>query len=308
MSFLQELVNEINRVRVNPSSYVDRIENCKAYFNGKILKMPDSNVGIKTQEGVDAYDECIQFLRSAEPSEETTPSKGLTKIANELLTVVQRDPTQIGSVDMNEIIDRYGSFTGAFNRVMECGGATPQQVVINLLVSDGDRSRSQRNVLLNKAVKRIGVASGKHDIYRNASIIILCTKFENSVDSDDMETYGGSSSSYQQPRREAPKPVPVQPKPQPQYQPQPKYQPQPEPKPAPKPVSNPDSSLPLLKQKIVEQPKQASSSAPEEDENVVSVDKSERVVVEGGKRKKKITYTKHYKDGHTEKEVKFENL
>jgi hypothetical protein len=304
MSFLRDLVDEINKVRANPSSYVEKIADCKNYFNGKILKMPDSTVGIKTQEGADAYDECIQFLRSAEPAEETVPSKGLTKIANELLAVVQKDASQIGSVDMNELIERYGSFSGAFNRVMECGGSTPQQVVINLLVSDGDKSRSQRNVLLNKAVKRIGVASGKHDIYRNASIIIFCTKFDNSVESDDYENYcGGTSSSYQPPKREAPKPV-QQPRPQPQYQPQPKYQP--EPKPAPKPVSNPDSSLPLLKQKIVEKP--ASSSAPQEDENVVSVDKAERVVVEGGKRKKKITYTKHYKDGHTEKEVKFENL
>ena len=169
-------------------------------------------------------------------------------------------------------------------------------------ITDEESSFSPQAHNSNKAVKRIGVASGKHDVYRNASIIILCTKFDNSVESDDYENYCGGSSSYQPPKREAPKPV--QPRPEPQYQPQPKYQP--EPKPAPKPVSNPDSSLPLLKQKIVEKPE--SSSAPEEDDNVVSVDKAERVVVEGGKRKKKITYTKHYKDGHTEKEVKFENL
>ena len=61
----------------------------------------------------------------------------------------------------------------------------------------------------------------------------------------------------------------------------------------------------MLSQKIVD-PQKNEPSNPED--NIVSVDKAERVVVEGGKRKKKITLTKHYKDGHTEKEVKFESL
>lgn len=306
MSFLRNLVDEINKVRRDPSSYISRLEEYKTYFNGKILKLPDQNVAIRTNEGADGYDECIRFLGSAKPCENIlTPSKGLTKIANELLAVVQKDATKIGGVDMNEIIDRYGSFSGAFNRLMECGGATPEQVVVNLLVSDGDNKRSQRTVLLNPSVNRIGVASGEHDVYRHASIVILCTQFTNNVDSDDNETYGGASygsssgssyggSSYSQPRREEPRPAP---------QTRPQQPPPVQSRPAPK--TN-DSSLPLLKQKIVEKP--SSSSGPTEDENIVSVDKAERVVVEGGKRKKKITYTKHYKDGHTEKEVKFENL
>jgi hypothetical protein len=282
MSFLAELVHEINKVRANPSSYVGIIEECKGYFNGKILKRPNSNVGIKTQEGADAYEECAKFLRTAESADETLPSKGLTKIANELLEVVQKDASQINTVDMSAIIDKYGSFTGAFNRVMECGGATPEQVIINLLVSDGDKSRSQRDALLNKSLKRIGVASGKHDIYKNATIIILCTQFQNTVDSDDSESYVGLTGA---------------PKPEKRIQVQ-----QPAPQPAPKPF---DTGLPMLSQKIVD-PQKNEPSNPED--NIVSVDKAERVVVEGGKRKKKITLTKHYKDGHTEKEVKFESL
>ena len=275
-SFLAELLQEINTVRSNPSSYADRIDAMKAHFQGKILRMPNTNVGIKTQEGADAYEECAKFLRSAESADQLTPSKGLTKIADELLVVVQKDPSQIGTVDMNELIDKYGSFVGSFNRIMECGGATPEQVVINLLVSDGDKSRNQRDVLLNKGLKTVGLASGKHDIYRTATLIVMCTKFENKSDSDDFETYGGN--------------VKKQPQPQPQ----------------------PTGGLTMLNEKIVEQPKPVIKEPPKEtkidDDNVVSVDRAERVVVDGGKRKKKITLTKHYKDGHTEKEVKFENL
>ena len=344
MSFLSELVQEINKVRSNPSSYADIIDSYKQHFQGKILRLPNSNVGIKTQEGADGYDECARFLRSAEPAEPQIPSKGLTKIANELLVVVQRDPSEINTVDMNSIIDKYGSFVGSFNRVMECGGATPEQVVINLLVSDGDRSRSQRDALLNKSLKRVGVASGKHDIYRVATVIIFCTKFENSVDSDDSEYYGADSSAYSSGysggysdnsytsssqtkyKYEEPKPEPkpeYQPQPQYQYQQepqQPKYQYQQEPQQPkyqyqyqqepqqPKYQEGPESfqkgGLTTLNDKIVPKQNQDYSEDPE----VVSVDKSERVVVEGGRKKKKVTYTKHYRDGHTEKEVKFEPL
>ena len=318
MSFLSELVQEINKVRANPSSYANIIDSYKQHFQGKILRLPNSNVGIKTQEGADGYDECARFLRSAEPAEPQIPSKGLTKIANELLVVVQRDPSEINTVDMNSIIDKYGSFVGSFNRVMECGGATPEQVVINLLVSDGDRSRSQRDALLNKSLKRVGVASGKHDIYRVATVIIFCTKFQNSVDSDDSEYYGADSSAYSsgysggysdnsytsssQTKYEEPKPEP-----KPEYQPQPQYQYQQEPQ-QPKYQEGPESfqkgGLTTLNDRIVPKQNQDYSEDPE----VVSVDKSERVVVEGGRKKKKVTYTKHYRDGHTEKEVKFEPL
>ena len=189
MSFLSELVREINKVRANPSSYANIIDGYKQYFQGKIIKLPNTNIGMKTEEGAAAYDECARFLRSVESAEELNPSKGLTKIAEELLVIVQRDESEIGGVDINPIIDKYGSYEGKFNRIMECGGATPEQVVINLLVSDGERSRNQRNALLNKDLKRIGVASGKHDIYRVATVITLCTKFTNSYSSDDSQYY-----------------------------------------------------------------------------------------------------------------------
>ena len=286
MSFLQDLVREINKARSNPSAYADKIEDMKKNFQGNILRLPDSNIGIKTKEGAAAYDECVRFLRSAESAQETTPSKGLTKIANELLTVVQKDPAQLAGVDMSSIIDKYGSFTGAFNRVMECGGSTPEQIVMNLLVSDGERNRTQRNALLNKSLKRVGVASGKHDVYRNATIICFCTNFTNSKDADDNETYSGSgsgsgysSSGYKGSSGATSKTTTTAPQ---------------------------SNKLPTVNDKIVEKKPKEPDTAYEG--GVVSVDKSERVVVEGGKRKKKVTYTKHYEDGHTEKEVKFEDL
>ena len=307
MSFLRQLVEEINSVRTNPAAYASKIQEYIPHFQDKILKMPDQRVAIKTQEGAAAYEECVNFLKSAEATEAHVPSRGLTRIANDFISGVQSvDPSQIGTIDMNAIIDKYGSFQGNFSRAMEFGGSTPEQVVINLLVSDGDKTRSQRDALLNPILKRVGVAQGKHDIYRTVTIIVSCTVFQNNVDSDDTENYDGTDLPPAGPKV-VPQPEPVQqPIPvQTMAPPQPQYESPPQPEPVPV-QSQP--GLVMLNDKIVEQQPAQENPVEGGDDNIINVDRSERVVVDGGKKKKKITLTKHYKDGHTEKEVKFEAL
>ena len=68
---------------------------------------------------------------------------------------------------------------------MDFGGETPEQAVINLIVSDGDKSRGQRDSLLSTEIKRVGLANGKHDTYRHCTAIVTCTEFENTFDEDD---------------------------------------------------------------------------------------------------------------------------
>ena len=87
------------------------------------------------------------------------------------------DPSSVGDINMDEIIDRHGEFNGNFSRAMEFGANTSEQVVINLVVSDGDKSRGQRDSLLNGNLKIVGVATGKHEIYRTCTVIVSCTQF-----------------------------------------------------------------------------------------------------------------------------------
>ena len=307
MSFLRQLVEEINLARTNPAGYASKVQEYIPHFQDKILKMPDQRVAIKTQEGAAAYEECVNFLRSAEPTEAHVPSRGLTRIANDFLSGVQSvDPSQIGTIDMNAIIDKYGSFQGNFSRAMEFGGSTPEQVVINLLVSDGDKSRSQRDALLNPILKRVGVAQGKHDIYRTVTIIVSCTVFQNNVDSDDTENYDGTDLPPAGPKV-VPQPEPVQQPIPAQTMAPPRQEYASPPQPEPIPVQS-QPGLVMLNDKIVEQQPAQENPVEGGDDNIVNVDRSERIVNDGGKKKKKITLTKHYKDGHTEKEVKFEPL
>ena len=95
------------------------------------------------------------------------------------------ESNDLENIDMEEIINKYGTFSGSFSRAMDFGGETPEQAVINLIVSDGDKSRGQRESLLSTEIKRVGVANGEHNAYRHCTAIVTCTEFENTVDEDD---------------------------------------------------------------------------------------------------------------------------
>ena len=155
----RDLIREVNELRRDPRRYADKIARNKSYFQGNIWKHPDLKAGIKTEEGAAAYDEAIEFLRNrAQPAGELDPSSGLDKVARDFLVEFQRDPE--ANVEIEPIVNRYGNFTGSFKRLVQFGSDTAEMVVINLVVSDGDRSRGHRDALLMPDLKRIGVAHG----------------------------------------------------------------------------------------------------------------------------------------------------
>ena len=190
MSFLSNLVKEVNDFRRNPYAYADKIAKNKKYFeNGtNNWKQPKSNLVIKTQEGPAAYDEAIDFLKNKSKSRnELTPSKGLTKIAEELLKEYQKDPNS--NVDIGGIVKNQGKFKGMFRDLVQLGSDVPEFVVVSLIVGDGDKTRSYRDALLSENLNKIGVAHGEHKDYRQCSVITICNDFTNADGSSDAIDY-----------------------------------------------------------------------------------------------------------------------
>ena len=184
--FNEDLLMEINLLRTNPKKYAKTISKYMNYFKGNLLCLPDTNAGIQTEEGVEAFKEAVDFLNKQEKLEPLKPSKGLCRIAEEFIAIYQKpDAGELANKDMEDIINKYGSFSGSFSRAMDFGGETAEMAIINLVVSDGDPSRGQRESLLSTEIKKVGVANGEHDVYRHCSAIITCTEFDNTFDKDD---------------------------------------------------------------------------------------------------------------------------
>ena len=180
----KNIIKEVNELRTNPKAYAEKIEKNKQYFKDKIYRHPEDKNGVKTQEGAEAYDEAIDFLKNkAVAVEALTPSKGLNKIALDLLAEYQKDVD--AQIDLDTIIGKHGNYEGAYRQVIQMGSQRAEQIIINLVVSDGDKTRGQRDALLQDNIKQVGVAFGKHDIYRHITVVTECTKFTNTIDADD---------------------------------------------------------------------------------------------------------------------------
>ena len=186
MSFEKALLEEVNAFRRNPAGYADKLEKAKGYFkDNNIWKHPKSKVAIQTQEGPKAFDDAIEFLfrKTTMSAPELDPSKGLNKIAHEFLEEFQKDAQ--ANVPLEPVIKKYGTFSGNFRRFVQFGGANAEMVVMSLLVSDGEPNRENRESLLLQDLSKIGVAYGTHEAMRHCSVIVVATKFTNTVDPDD---------------------------------------------------------------------------------------------------------------------------
>ena len=186
----KEIIEEINKLRENPSLYAKKVEEYSTYFNDKIFKLPSLNIKIQTQEGAAPYIETVEYLKTKEKINTLIPSKALCEIAQEIAdNLVDSETGEIDEELHEQIIDKHGSFSGKFTRAMDFGGFTSEQVVINFLVCDGDVDRTQREPLLGEGLKKIGVAFGKHNIYRTICVLVTCSEFNNTKDPDDLMVF-----------------------------------------------------------------------------------------------------------------------
>ena len=217
MSFDRELLDEVNQLRKDPKKYAEKINKYISYFDGNVLNLPGRKAGIRTHEGPKAYQEAVNYLSRQNPVEPLDPSKGLFRVAQDFLRRIQRKNADASSVDVDAIIDKYGTYYGDFIRATDYGGQNPEQAIINLIVSDGDRNRRQRESLLSTSYKLIGGATGTHPMFHNCTVIFTCTEFENSKDAEDIGFLDGT------PYKKAN--TIVETKPEPQQQTQSKYQP-----------------------------------------------------------------------------------
>ena len=181
----KEIIEEVNILRSDPKKYADKLERYKTYFTGDIIQIPEIEVQVSTQEGVVPYTETIEYLKEQEPVEQLIASRALCEIAQEILDkVVDSETGEIEEAIAEKIIDNHGNFSGKFTRAMDFGGFTSEQIVINFIVCDGDPERTQRDPLLGKGLTKVGVAFGKHNIYSTVCVLVSCTEFESN-NSDD---------------------------------------------------------------------------------------------------------------------------
>ena len=267
--FSKEVIEYFNMVRSNPKKFASIIREYKQYFKGKVLRVPNSKVGIMTKEGADAFEEAAKYLDSVKAINTVKYNVGLTHVAKEVVDAAAKtdDINSLDELDMDAIFEKYGKFVGAFSRAMDFGSKDSKMVIINLIVCDGDSSRGQREGIFNSELKEIGVWTGKEKTYGQCTSIATATKFTTNSNVDDI--YAGESEEAPQKKQ-----------------------------------------LQTLDQKLKsgKNPQQVEEGDDELPPGVKSIDRTEKIVVENGKKKKITKIVRHMEDGSTETETEKETI
>eukprot|EP00635_Sarcinochrysidales_sp_CCMP3193_P012138 CAMPEP_0118905854 /NCGR_PEP_ID=MMETSP1166-20130328/9658_1 /TAXON_ID=1104430 /ORGANISM="Chrysoreinhardia sp, Strain CCMP3193" /LENGTH=348 /DNA_ID=CAMNT_0006845125 /DNA_START=11 /DNA_END=1057 /DNA_ORIENTATION=- len=167
-------VEEVNVLRADPKGYASLLcEKFRPFYDGTTFHSPTSaEKSRETSEGVFAFDDMVHSLKSQPP----LPSLLRVDELAEAAATSDKSPSDFGAVE-GECFDLKSSSGDAAEAVLE------------LLVSDGDRTRRARRRLLDSKVTRIGSA-----VIEKNSTTVACF-----VQTFRPRPKAGSTFSYQGP-------------------------------------------------------------------------------------------------------------
>ena len=109
--FAQKVIEEVNKIRLNPKTYSNKIRGYLSCFQGKVLRIP-KQPGLMTTEGPEAYREAADFLLSLPKLQPLTADSALSLAAQEMSTELAQfqDFDQMDQIDRGSILEKYGHY------------------------------------------------------------------------------------------------------------------------------------------------------------------------------------------------------
>jgi uncharacterized protein YkwD len=172
--------SEINALRANPGSYIKYLEELRANFNGTTLNFADGTRLI-TNEGVVAVNDAISSLKSAKPVGSFKMSAGLVKAASEHLQDMIKNnfsghKGSDGSWPPNRA-DRQGFWSGEVKENISYRTQSARDILLNMLLDDGNPKRDHRKNLLSSNLKFAGLAVGDGKTYGRLCVVVFANEF-----------------------------------------------------------------------------------------------------------------------------------
>ena len=176
--FAQKVIEEVNKIRLNPKTYSNKIRGYLSCFQGNVLRIP-KQPGLMTNEGPAAYREAADFLLSLPKLQPLTLDNALNSAAQDMAEELSHyeEFEQMDAINRDSILEKYGQYEGQFGESTDFGSMSPEMVVVNLLVDDGNKSRGNRKMLFKETYRKIGCGSAPHSTYKSVTVIMYATNF-----------------------------------------------------------------------------------------------------------------------------------
>jgi hypothetical protein len=175
----QEIFERINEIRQKPRSIVPLLEEMLTQFKGK--HMFQSGQVLLTQEGPAAVEEAISYAKVVKPAGQLKWDDTLSEAAfSHCFEQGQHGTT--GHVNRrgegpSARVKHFGKFRGPCEELLSYGIVSTWDIILQLFVCDGVRSRAHRHNMLNPDVTSFGGATSQHITLGVMGSFILCGNF-----------------------------------------------------------------------------------------------------------------------------------
>lgn len=170
----EEIFKEQNEVRKNPKSYIEKLQNSlKYYYNNHLFR--EGEIPIATYEGVEAVKDAINFLKNQSPVQELIYSKDIGLSCKDIIDdigpkgLVTHEGTEIKNIYNR--LEQYCDWDGAIAENIDFGFKIPENIVMNMIIDDGDENRYQRQNLFYPHFKYVGIGIGPHKEFGFCTVI-----------------------------------------------------------------------------------------------------------------------------------------
>lgn len=170
----KEVFETVNRLRREPQAFVSDLSEMRKNFNGNDYRSPRLDFSIYTEEGVSAVDDAIKFLSECKPAPVLTRTEELDKSAKILAEYI--GPQGLAEFGSGELSFDRRLASANCERVtsaecMSLGWSTGKEIVLQLLIDDGNTMRSNRKNIFREDFLEIGVFACPHKVYSHCCII-----------------------------------------------------------------------------------------------------------------------------------------
>lgn len=178
----------INTLRTHPKSLIPIFESALKRYDadsGSIAPVPDtSDDPVICEEGPKCIHEAIDFLKKVRPlSVLLDAPMGLLLAARDFVMTAQKRLDNVAEEETTAVTDarlaRYGKVEGKKMQLVALGSHTPESIILQLILGDGNPSRPERDALFNPEIRCCAAAIIDHPVYRHVAFIHLAAGYQD---------------------------------------------------------------------------------------------------------------------------------
>ena len=184
--FELEFLAALNLLRTKPRDFASQMETFRQYYEGNEFKFPKEPI-YRTREGVEAFDEALEFVRALKEMPPLTVASGLVLACQDHVAdqSIPDAPTGHKGSDGSSPqtrATRYGDWGLLCGECINYGEREAFRGLMRLVIDDGIQGRGDRKNLTNSEFTVVGIAGGRHVKYGIMAVILLADRYTDDVE------------------------------------------------------------------------------------------------------------------------------